>query len=65
MNPVTVSVRVKSPEKRLTKSHLIYEDFKVDSLDPIVKSLIDDAVQDFKDTDEELKITVTAKLEVQ
>ena len=61
--PKTISIRIRNSEKKLTKDHLIYEPTELNTDDPIIKTLLNDAVSEFGDDPE--KISIICKLEVQ
>lgn len=44
-----VTITIKNSETKLTKDHLIYEDFSISEQDPILKQLIEEARKEFGD----------------
>lgn len=60
-----ITITVKDDEKTLRTKHLIYDPVTVSSIDPIIKNCIDETIKNFNaDTNSDLKVTVSIKLEV-
>jgi hypothetical protein len=59
-----ISVRIKTDDKRMTKKFLVYDEYHLDTHDPIIERFLSETIKEFGDTDQEKDITITAKLEV-
>lgn len=58
-----VTITVKNPEKKLTKNHLIYEEFKACEHDPIISELIRETVKEFSDEVEKIQVKILLEVE--
>jgi len=58
-----LSVIVKNDEKRQTTKHLIYEDYQVRYDDPIIAQCIADAVKQFGQEPDDIKIKITLEIQ--
>lgn len=61
--PCEVSITVKTTEKNLKFKHLVYEEFKASCDDPVLKQLIHQAVEEFKDPPEKVVLRIRLDLE--
>jgi hypothetical protein len=61
--PSEITVIVKDEEKRLTKKHLIYEQYQVDENDPLLSQCIAETIKEFdgEPTDINVKINLVIK----
>lgn len=55
---VEVSVTIKNSEKKQTTKHLLYDEFTCSENDPLIKSLIDSSLEQFKDEPEDIRIKI-------
>jgi hypothetical protein len=60
--PSEISIIVKNEEKRMTSKHLIYEQYTVNTDDPIIAQLIDQAVKEFGSTPDSVKIKINMEV---
>jgi len=58
-----IAVSIKDEEKSLTKKFFIYDDVLVSEEDPIIKSCIEETLENF--SSEPSRITVKIKLEIE
>ena len=60
--PFELNVTVKNSEKRMTKKHFIYEKCEVSEEDPIIKGAIQDAVKEFGEEPDDIRVKITLEV---
>lgn len=58
-----ISVTIKDDEKRLNKKFPVYEDYTVDENDPIIKQCIEETIENFDGTPDNIKVTITLDIQ--
>lgn len=59
-----ISVRIKTDDKRLVKKFLVYEEYHLDTHDPLVNKCLSETIREFGETEKDKDIQITAKLEI-
>jgi hypothetical protein len=54
-----ITVTIKNDEKKLTHKHLVYEDIRADTEDPIIKEFIDRALKEFDAPAETIRVKIS------
>ena len=57
-----LKITVANDEKKLSFKHLLYEPIQASTDDPTIKALINDAVKEFNDTPETVKIKIALEV---
>lgn len=57
-----LTVVVKNEEKRQTTKHLIYDVYTVHEEDPLIKDLIDQAIKQFNDEPDDIRIKISLEI---
>lgn len=58
-----LSVTIKDDEKRLNKKYTIYDTYTVDEDDPVIKQCIEETLENFDGTPDNVKVTITMELQ--
>lgn len=58
-----LSVMIKDDEKRLNKKFTIYESYTVDENDPIIKDCVEQTLENFDGTPDNIKVTITLEMQ--
>jgi len=57
-----ITVVVKNEEKRQTTKHLVYDIYTVHEEDPIIKGFIDQALKQFNDEPDDIRIKISMEV---
>lgn len=58
-----ISVTIKDEEKRLNKKFPIYEVYSIDENDPVIKQCIEETLENFHGTPDNIKVTITLEIQ--
>lgn len=58
-----ISVTIKDDEKRLNKKFPCYESLTVDENDPVIKQCIEETLENFGGTPDNIKVTITMEIQ--
>lgn len=57
--PIDLKIIIKDDERKLTKDFNIYENIMLNEHDPILMKCVNEAIQEFKGSPEDIKIKTT------